>query len=253
MNLISLLRQTKLARFDPTLNQVYQATASGHWGTKARIPSRLPSSYLTFQHLDSTYKVPLFRLADQKVNAMNRFQELFPSRIPSFVNLLEQSSTNLALLSKPAFYQFCLSPHRSLNEWKKQLRNEWKVPELKGPIFQRRTQHTPWLVYGRPVATFERKTYVLVAGYLGVALGNEYGNRPSLNLYQVHKIVWTQFGTPYIELSLVKPPFSSDSPLSTVHRNQSNVLTQGLMNLLKDNVVKLFPEKNHPLLKTNFK
>ncbi|KAJ3361573.1 hypothetical protein GGF32_007177 [Allomyces javanicus] len=79
----TLLRNSKLAQFDRHLPQVY-TSVNGHWGAvKARIPARMPATYLTFRALDTKFQVPDMRNADGKVQTVRRLKEQLPYIVPS--------------------------------------------------------------------------------------------------------------------------------------------------------------------------
>ncbi|KAJ3375449.1 hypothetical protein GGF31_004567 [Allomyces arbusculus] len=79
----TLLRNSKLAQFDRHLPQVY-TSVNGHWGAvKARIPARMPATYLTFRALDTKFQVPDMRNADGKVQTVRRLKEQLPYVVPS--------------------------------------------------------------------------------------------------------------------------------------------------------------------------
>ncbi|KNE65386.1 hypothetical protein AMAG_11022 [Allomyces macrogynus ATCC 38327] len=79
----TLLRNSKLAQFDRHLPQVY-TSVNGQWGAvKARIPARMPATYLTFRALDTKFQVPDMRNADGKVQTVRRLKEQLPYVVPS--------------------------------------------------------------------------------------------------------------------------------------------------------------------------
>jgi hypothetical protein len=103
VSVAAALRQSKFARFDPRIPQVYTHN-QGEWGTKAPIPSKLPAKTIVLKSLDSAYNVPNFKIGDYKVRAIERLKEQIPYCVTEdFLPALDSKTLNVSNLSDREF------------------------------------------------------------------------------------------------------------------------------------------------------
>ncbi|PVZ97664.1 hypothetical protein BB558_006380 [Smittium angustum] len=76
-----LFRNSKVASFDPKINQVYttfqDSKRVGNWGMKHNLPKAVRTNYIEIKKLDTFEQIPLFKSAKSRVMQLNAFKENF--------------------------------------------------------------------------------------------------------------------------------------------------------------------------------
>ncbi|KAI9179395.1 hypothetical protein H9P43_004714 [Blastocladiella emersonii ATCC 22665] len=227
----SVLRASKLARFDPRLPQVY-THVMGDWGAvKAPVPAKLPAQHLTFRALDSKFHVPDFRTADAKVQAVARITEQLPTAIlPDTPRLGRADATNLADLSDAQFRAWLrtVGP-RNLTDpktWGRDLNVTMEPAKInrdarvKGPVYTAVRHHdsnagetdaagtpsnymaTRTVVHGRVLNSHGTDSAtVALSGFVVDYEGNNSNLNKKLVEFEVDHATWDRAGRPIIKLA----------------------------------------------------
>ncbi|KAG1109473.1 hypothetical protein G6F42_015645 [Rhizopus arrhizus] len=150
----SLLRNSRLASYDRTINQVYTTPLKrkqiGDWGLKRNLPTVIRTRYATIEALDTAEHQTPWQSGNDKVLFVKRWKENFPeSRRPAPRS--DKHTYNIAKMTPVDFRRFLQQCAKRAPEFQ----------HLVGPTYSDYTSDEPYSVEGR----------ILNAGRHGHAVG----------------------------------------------------------------------------------
>lgn len=175
----NLLRNSRLASYDRTINQVYTTPLKrkqiGDWGLKRNLPTVIRTRYATIEALDTAEHQTPWQSGNDKVLFVKRWKENFPeSRRPAPRS--DKHSYNIAKMTPVDFRRFLQQCAKRAPEFQQLLKQKDLVPDqvyeyldisfadtdsLVRPTYSDYTSDEPYSVEGR----------ILNAGRHGHAVG----------------------------------------------------------------------------------
>ncbi|KAI9486019.1 MAG: hypothetical protein EXX96DRAFT_547403 [Benjaminiella poitrasii] len=128
----NLLRNSRLASYDRTINQVYTTSIKnkqlGDWGLKRNLPTVIRTRYVTIDALDTTEHQTPWQSGNNQVLFLKRWKENFPnSKKP--VPRLDREQFNVTKMTPANFKRFLQQCAKRAPEFQQLLRKKELVPE----------------------------------------------------------------------------------------------------------------------------
>lgn len=128
----SLLRNSRLATYDRSINQVYTTPIKrkqvGDWGLKRNLPTVIRTRYATIKALDTAEHQTPWESGNSQVLFLKRWKENFPdSKKPAHRN--DQQTYNISKMTPAQFNQFCKQISKQAPAFQRLLENKKMVPD----------------------------------------------------------------------------------------------------------------------------
>src|SRR4051812_26401929 len=121
-----LLRNSRLASYDPVLPQIYRTASAHHktgdWGLKRNLPTVISSHVIKIGALDTPEHQTPFDSALHDVTITQQWLENFPHSLPP-VKKPEKLARNIRTMPDWKWKLFLLETHRRKNEWREKIKN----------------------------------------------------------------------------------------------------------------------------------
>ncbi|KAG1441474.1 hypothetical protein G6F56_011466 [Rhizopus delemar] len=236
----SLLRGSRLATFDRSIQQVYKTPSRskriGDWGLKRNLPTVIRTPHLTVGSLDTAEHQTPWRSGSSQVLFTKRWQEnFFNSKRPSPRS--DTESYNIVKMTPAEFNRFLQHCAKKAPEFERLLQQKAKVPEqvfdylqvkfadgpgdhVVGPTYSDYTVTEPYAVEGRILNAAKYNGHVVGIGGVTAFLPKRYSLRlrqlgdRRVRTFYVEEAEIDEEGKPKVTLSLSPAGGNSKSHLS---------------------------------------
>ncbi|CAO3674140.1 unnamed protein product [Rhizopus stolonifer] len=128
----SLLRSSRLASFDKTIDQVYKTPKNskriGNWGLKRNLPTVIRTPHVVVKALDTAEHQTPWNSGESKVMFVKRWKENFPSSNKP-TRQSEEIQHNIASMTPAEFQQFLKTIEKRAPEFKAAIARKELLPE----------------------------------------------------------------------------------------------------------------------------